>query len=132
MTLDEARDLAVAYLEAMERRDLDTARGFVGPAPEITFPGGRRFSSIDEIVANSSGRYRRVCKTITRRDAWDAGEAIGVLITGTLYGEWPDGSTFDGIRFADRFDIVDGRIVRQEVWNDAGERVLAMQKEAAE
>ena len=40
---------------------------------------------------------------------------------GTLHGRWLDGSAFDGIRFIDRFEIRGGRIVRQDVWNDAGE-----------
>ncbi|WP_034492088.1 nuclear transport factor 2 family protein [Afifella pfennigii] len=131
MNLDDARNLAVAYLEAMEARDLDKARKMVADKVAITFPGGRRFAQIDEIVRNSSGRYRSVRKNIARKDAWQEDGVVCVLVTGTLFGEWPDGTPFEGIRFADRFEIVDGRITRQEVWNDAGERVLSMRHEAA-
>jgi ketosteroid isomerase-like protein len=132
MNLDEAKEMAVGYLDAMERRDLDAARAFVGDAPEITFPGGRHFTDIEQIVRNSGGRYNVIRKSIERRDAWQEGDTTCVLVSGTLYGEWPDGSAFDGIRFVDRLEIRDGRIVRQEVWNDSGERILAMQREAAE
>jgi hypothetical protein len=31
---------------------------------------------------------------------------------------WLDGSAFEGVRFLDRFDVRDGRIQRQDVWND--------------
>ena len=41
-----------------------------------------------------------------------------MLIAGTLHGEWLDGSRFEGIRFVDLFDLRDGRIWRQQVWND--------------
>ena len=36
-------------------------------------------------------------------------------------GEWPDGTAFEGIRFIDRFVVVDGKITDQRVWNDLGE-----------
>ena len=49
-----------------------------------------------------------------------------VYILGTLYGRWTDGSTFAGIRFVDRFEIREGLIVLQEVWNDIGEYRLAL------
>lgn len=132
MNLDEAKEIAVGYLDAMERRDLDAARAFIGDAPQITFPGGRNFTDIEQIVRNSGGRYNVIRKSIERRDAWPDGDTTVVFISGTLFGEWPDGSAFEGIRFIDRFEIVNRRIVRQEVWNDSGERLLAMQREAAE
>jgi hypothetical protein len=34
---------------------------------------------------------------------------------------WADGSSFEGIRFIDRFELVTGKIQRQDVWNDLGE-----------
>ncbi len=44
-----------------------------------------------------------------------------VYCTGTLEGQWLDGSAFAGIRFIDRFEVEAGRIVRQDVWNDLAE-----------
>jgi hypothetical protein len=38
-----------------------------------------------------------------------------------LEGVWPDGSVFAGVRFIDRFVLVDGLIQQQDVWNDPAE-----------
>ena len=46
---------------------------------------------------------------------------IVVYRRGTLQGEWPDGISFQGICFIDRFELADGRITRQDVWNDLAE-----------
>jgi len=43
---------------------------------------------------------------------------------GTLYGEWPDGTPFEGNRYVDRFVVRDGKIVQMDVWNDSAERLL--------
>jgi len=123
---DEAITTAEAYLAAMEARDIDLARSYVAEGElELVFPGRRQFTRIEQIVANSGGRYARIGKTITRRNAWVEGDATHVLISGTLQGNWQDGTPFEGIRFIDIFELSDGRIVRQEVWNDAGEYQLA-------
>lgn len=125
LELEEARAAALAYLKAMEDRRHDEARSHVAPGVVMVFPGGRKFTSIDEIIANSGGRYIRVQKAISRSESWRQGDRIMVLVTGTLYGHWKDGRAFDGIRFADRFEVEDGKIILQEVWNDAGEHRLA-------
>ncbi len=44
-----------------------------------------------------------------------------VYCSGTLRGVWLDGSNFEGVRFIDRFEIADGKIRRQDVWNDLAE-----------
>ncbi len=51
------------------------------------------------------------------------GETI-VYNTGTLYGEWHDGTTFEGNRYVDRFVVRGGKIVKMDVWNDSAERIL--------
>jgi hypothetical protein len=62
-----------------------------------------------------------VKKTIERVDV-TAGESGPIVYCfGGLYGEWPDGEAFEGIRYIDRFEIGGGRITRQDVWNDMGE-----------
>jgi hypothetical protein len=53
------------------------------------------------------------------------GETI-VYNLGTLYGEWPDGTPFDGNRYVDRFVVRGGKIVQMDVWNDSAERLLTM------
>ena len=51
------------------------------------------------------------------------GETI-VYNLGTLYGEWPDGTPFEGNRYVDRFVVRGGKIVQMDVWNDSAEWIL--------
>lgn len=126
-----AIDTVTTYLAAMERRDLDAAQALVVPAGlELVFPGNRRFSDLRSVVTNSSGRYLRIGKRITGRDAWESDGRLRVMITGTLHGTWHDGTAFDGIRFVDWFELQDGLIARQHVWNDTGEEMISSLKEA--
>jgi len=126
---DGPRALALRYLAAMERRDLDTARGFVTADAEFIFPGGAKRSDLSAIVTGSSGRYRTIAKHVERCDLCEEQDgAVVVYVLGSLYGQWPDGTAFSGIRFVDRFEIVGGLIRRQEVWNDSGEVRLAAQR----
>jgi len=105
------------YLAAMEARDLTAARALLGPGFEMVFPGGRRMTTLEELLAWAGPRYRFVHKSFERFD----GAGVTVYAIGTLSGEWPDGTAFAGVRFIDRFETADGLITRQEVWNDLGE-----------
>jgi hypothetical protein len=116
-----ASDIAVAFLRAMEERDLEQARRLLAPGFTMCFPGGRAMTQLEELVERSAGRYRSVAKTFERIDeAWTDDGAV-VYCSGTLHGAWNDGTSFEGIRFIDRFEIADGLIRRQDVWNDMGE-----------
>jgi hypothetical protein len=44
-----------------------------------------------------------------------------VYCFGTLPGQWNDGRLFKGIRFVDRFQIVEGKLKPQRIWNDTTE-----------
>lgn len=123
--LPVAGGLVRAFLQAMEARDLERARGILAPCFEMVFPGGVRPASLEELVAGSALRYRRVGKRIERLDECFAADGTVVYVHGVLHGQWPDGTDFDGIRFIDRFLVVDGRLARQEVWNDLAEHRLA-------
>ena len=106
-----------AYLDAMERRDLATAKSFLAPGFYMLFPGGKRFDSLEQLVESAKGRYRSAKKTYERYEA--AGDVM--YCYGTLYGELLDGSPYSGIRFIDRFTVRDGKLVDQMVWNDMAE-----------
>ena len=109
------------YLAAMEARALDRARGHLHDDFSMTFPSGRTMTSLEDLIAWSKTRYSSVGKTFEGFDeAFDGDRAI-VWCRGTLHGAWVDGTPFDGIRFCDRFELVAGRIVRQDVWNDLSE-----------
>jgi hypothetical protein len=41
-----------------------------------------------------------------------------VYCYGTLHGEYLDGRVVDRVRFIDRFEIRNGLICEQDVWND--------------
>ena len=115
--LPDGADVVRAYLAAMEARDLGAARACLAPGFTMTFPGGVTMSTLEELIAWSAPRYRFVAKSYERFDA------MGALVYcfGTLHGEWPDGASFEGIRFIDRFELQGGMIARQDVWNDMGE-----------
>jgi hypothetical protein len=118
--------LCLRYLRVMEERDLAAARAMLAPGFRMVFPGDKRMTDLDALVANSASRYRFVKKTFDETDAGTdrQGRAV-VVISGTLYGEWPDGTPFSGIRYCDRFVLQDGRLVEQHVWNDLGEVLRA-------
>ncbi|MFT7135722.1 MAG: phenylpyruvate tautomerase PptA (4-oxalocrotonate tautomerase family) [Akkermansiaceae bacterium] len=109
------------YLAAMEERDVGRAKGHLHEDFTMTFPSGRTMFSLEELFEWSKTRYSQVGKTFEGFDeAFDGNKAI-VCCRGTLHGAWVDGTPFEGIRFIDRFELIAGRIVRQEVWNDLSE-----------
>ena len=116
-----AVEVVRAFLAALQARDVEAAQRHLAPNARIIVPGGRVVGSVREIVANSSARYRAIGKDIERFDVVDSADRVVVYCLGTLQGTWPDGTAFHGIRFVDRFELRDGRIVLQEVWNDAAE-----------
>jgi hypothetical protein len=122
--LEEAIRIVEAYLDASMVPDPETAARYISPDLVFTFTGGRRFKHPRDAAAFNSRRYQWVKKKRERSDAsQSAGETI-VYNIGTLYGTWPDGTTFEGNRYVDRFVVRDGLIVKMDVWNDSAERLL--------
>lgn len=111
-----------SFLQAMERRDLDEAEAMLDESFIMRFPGTGPMTELTELLEWAKPRYRFVTKTYEGFDATQTdGSACVVYCRGTLSGEWPDGERFDGIRFIDRFELVGGKITRQDVWNDIAE-----------
>ena len=73
------------------------------------------------VVQWARQRYQRAAKTYDRTDVCMVDGRTVVYWMGTLHGTWLDGTPFAGIRFIDRFELADGRIQRQDVWNDMAE-----------
>ncbi len=120
---DNAIDAAIAatraLLDALEARRLDECEALLAPDVEITVPGGSVVRSIRQLAANSTRRYTHVGKHYERFEGMRSADGgITVYCIGTLHGRWLDGTPFDGIRYIDRFEFVDGKIRRQHVWND--------------
>jgi hypothetical protein len=114
------------YLRLLMIPDPDAARRFVAPGLRIRFTGGRAMSDPAECAAFNAGRYRWVKKHIQATETVAGGTPDHTVVysLGTLYGEWPDGTPFEGNRFVDRYVVADGRIVQMDVWNDSAEWIL--------
>lgn len=111
------------FLGAMEARDLDRAKSLLADGFTMTFPGGARFSALEDLVAWGKQRYRFVKKTYEAFDECFGDDGMVVYCFGTLAGEWPDGTPFGGVRFIDRFTVDGGKLGDQKVWNDLAEFV---------
>lgn len=112
------------YLELSMVPDPDAAATYMKPGTIITFTGGREFDTPRGPTAFNKHRYRWVKKRMDRFDVCPGKDETVVYSLGTLYGEWPDGTPFEGNRYVDRFVVRGGRIVKMDVWNDSAERIL--------
>ncbi len=117
--LPDPAKLVRNYLTAMEARDLEQAENMLSDGFIMQFPGAEPMSKLQDLIDWAKPRYNRVTKTYEGFDAMQSqGDAAIVYCRGTLSGEWPDGTAFEGIRFIDRFEVVSGKITKQDVWND--------------
>ena len=103
------------------------ARQFVAPGLRIRFTGGRAMSDPAECSAFNATRYRGVKKRIERTETVAGGSEDETVVysIGTLHGEWPDGTPFEGNRYVDRYVVSHGLITQMEVWNDSAEWLMA-------
>ncbi|WP_431099617.1 nuclear transport factor 2 family protein [Polaromonas aquatica] len=106
------------------------ASRFTAPGMKILFTGGRAMGAPAECTKFNASRYKWVKKKIERTETVVAGsngaapdEAV-VYSLGTLYGEWPDGTPFEGNRYVDRYVVKSGLITHMDVWNDSAEWLL--------
>jgi hypothetical protein len=94
----------------------------LAPGFAMTFPGGVRLETLEQLVEWARPRYRSARKTYERFDVVPAQDGASVVYCfGTLHGELLSGEPFSGIRFIDRFSVQDGRLADQMVWNDMAE-----------
>jgi len=120
----EAAEIVETYLRLHMIPDPDSARAYCAPDLEIRFTGNRLMRDPADATAFNKSRYKWVKKKMERTDVVPGkGETI-VYNLGTLYGEWPDGTPFEGNRYVDRFVVRRGKIVQMDVWNDSAERIL--------
>jgi phenylpyruvate tautomerase PptA (4-oxalocrotonate tautomerase family) len=110
------------FLHAMEARDIATAQTFLADAFTMTFPGTPPMHSLQQLIDWAKPRYKFVTKTYDGFDTLQSPDTAAIVYCrGTLSGEWPDGTPFDGIRFIDRFEVVGSKLTKQDVWNDIAE-----------
>jgi hypothetical protein len=79
-----------------------------------------------DTTAFNAARYKWVKKRIDKTETVAGGSAAHSVVysLGTLYGEWPDGTPFEGNRYVDRYELRDGLITQMDVWNDSAEWLL--------
>lgn len=109
------------FLNRLENRDIAGVEALVSEDFEMVFPGNARFTDFTALIAWAAPRYKWVKKHHERFDAAETEDGIIVITQGTLFGEDPLGNPFNGVRYADWFLIIDGKIARQHVWNDLAE-----------
>lgn len=122
-----AKAIVETFLHLSMIPDPEGAAAHVSENLDLTFTGGRRFSSPADATSFNAKRYRVVKKRFLRTDAAldeETGD-VHVYNTGYLYGEWLDGTPFDGNRYLDKFVVRDSKIVKMDVWNDSAEILLS-------
>lgn len=123
-TGQELIDKADRFLILCEQRELDEASRYLAPEAVLTFPGGVKFHSLDEMVEAAAGRYQKLTKN--RQDylfGMRPADGLSVVTSlGTFSGIANDGRAFNDIRYVDMFVFRDGLICEQNVFNDLAER----------
>ena len=126
LTTPDAAALVNEYLRILMIPDPAGVQRLVSPQLRIRFTGGREMRNPAECTAFNASRYRWVRKRIERTEVVAGGtpEHTVVFSSGTLYGEWPDGTAFEGNRYVDRYVVSHGLIEQMDVWNDSAEWLL--------
>jgi ketosteroid isomerase-like protein len=116
-----AIDVVREFLDALGRRDLEAARAYLAPGFTMTVPGNQRFRTLAEYAAYSASRNGPVRMQIDGLEACEAPVGLSVYASGTMSGNWLDGTAFHGVRFCDRFVLRDGLVAELQAWNDMAE-----------
>ena len=125
-TISPPDEIVRAYLDAAMKPDPETASTYVAASCKITFTGGRVFEHPSGPAEFNAKRYKWVKKRLERFDVAEGPDGTVIYSLGTLFGEWPDGTPFEGNRYIDRFELENGKIAKMDVWNDSAERILVM------
>lgn len=125
-----AAEVVNEFLRLIMLPDPVAASRYTAPGMKILFTGGRAMSAPSDCTKFNASRYKWVKKRIERTETVIAGsngaapEEFVVYSLGTLYGEWPDGTPFEGNRYVDRYVVKSRLITHMDVWNDSAEWLL--------
>jgi len=114
-------EVVKTFLEAMSRRDFATMESVMGTGFKMTTTGGVVYSHPKDFAAHSSTRQKTARKTTDRYDEIPTANGGVVYSIGSMAGEWNNGQPYSGVRYIDRFEIVDGKIVDMNVYSDMAE-----------
>ena len=116
--IERAQRLIHEFIDAVHRGDSDAARRTLAPGYELVFPGPTSFSDVAAIFEWFAKRYSFARYRYDHMDVIESPQRQIVYATGRVEGTLLSGKHFEGVRYIDRFDIVNGRIARKEVWTD--------------
>ena len=119
--MSDAVETVKIFLDALGRRDMDAVDGLLAPGFRMTVSGGHVFTSPAQFAAFSKGRHKGAKKTTDRYDAMPGDDCTVVYAIGSMAGTWNDGSSFEGVRYIDRFEVALGKIADMRVWSDMAE-----------
>ena len=126
----DAGSIVTEFLRLIMIPDPAAASRYTAPGLKIVFTGEREMREPADCAKFNASRYKWVQKRIERTEVVQStpleaerGETI-VYSLGTLYGEWPDGTPFEGNRYVDRYVVTHGLITQMDVWNDSAEWML--------
>lgn len=125
-----AGEIVNEFLRLIMLPDPVAASQYTAPGMKILFTGGRAMKEPADCTKFNASRYKWVKKRIERTEMVIAGsngaasDEFVVYSLGTLYGEWPDGTPFEGNRYVDRYVVKSGLITHMDVWNDSAEWLL--------
>lgn len=125
-----AAEVVNEFLRLIMLPDPLSASGYTAPGMKILFTGGRPMNEPADCTKFNASRYKWVKKRIERTEEVISGsngaapDEFVVYSLGTLYGEWPDGTPFEGNRYVDRYVVKSGLITHMDVWNDSAEWLL--------
>ncbi|MEQ8736623.1 MAG: nuclear transport factor 2 family protein [Rhodospirillaceae bacterium] len=119
--MSDAVETVKTFLEALGRRDMDAVNTLLGPGFRMTVSGGHVFTTPADFAAFSKGRHKSARKTTDTYEAMPGDDCTVVYAIGSMAGTWNDDTTYEGVRYIDRFEIAHDKIVDMRVWSDMAE-----------
>lgn len=125
-----AAEVVNEFLRLIMIPDPAAASRYTAADMKILFTGKRAMREPADCTKFNASRYKWVKKKIERTETVISSDVTGasddsiVYSLGTLYGEWPDGTPFEGNRYVDRYVVKNGLITHMDVWNDSAEWLM--------
>ena len=125
-----AAEVVNEFLRLIMIPDPAAASRYTAVDMKILFTGKRAMREPADCTKFNASRYKWVKKKIERTETVISSDVTGasddsiVYSLGTLYGEWPDGTPFEGNRYVDRYVVKNGLITHMDVWNDSAEWLM--------
>lgn len=121
--LELACQLIGRFIQAVNDHDAPRAQACLAPGARLVFPGPTEFHQVADFLEWSGPRYEKALYTYGQMELVAGADRAVVYAQGVVSGVFADGVGFEGVRYVDRFEIVEGLIVSKEVWSDMGDRL---------